>query len=63
MLIEQVNALDPKPLERALNGLLDVLGLTILAERSRPMILTAQIETELGGDHHFVTVGSESFAH
>ena len=53
MLIEQVDGLDPEPLERAFDGLLDVLRPAIQARRSRPIIAATQIEPELGGDHHF----------
>ena len=47
MLIEEIDDIDPEPLQRALDGLLDVLGLTIQACRSRPCIAATQIEPKL----------------
>ena len=63
MLIEQVDCLDLEPLERALDGLLDVLRPAIQARRTRPRIAATQVEPELGGDHHLLAEGSEGFAH
>ena len=62
MLIEQVDAVDLEPLERALDGLLDVLRPAIQAA-PRPSIAAAEVEPELGGDHHLLAEGSKGFAH
>ena len=62
MLIEKVDGVDLEALERAFDGLLDVGGLAIQARGAWAMIGTAEIETELGGDHDFVAIGSERFA-
>ena len=63
MLIQQVDAFHPEPLERAFDGLLDVLRPAVHARRSRPMIAAAQIEPELRGDHHFAAEGRQRLAH
>ncbi len=63
MLIEQVDGVDLEPLERALDGLLDVLRPTVQARRTRSVVGAAEVEPELGGDHHLLADGSESFAH
>src|ERR1035438_5713343 len=62
MLIEQVDCLNLEAFERALDGLLDVLGPAVQTRRSRPIIAAAQVEPELRGDYHTVTEGGESFA-
>jgi len=58
MLIDQVNCLDLESLERPLNGLLDMLRLTVKTTRLR-----RKIEPELCGDHHLITERGEGFAH
>ena len=63
MLIEQVDGLDLEPLERALDGLLDVLRPAVQARRTGPRIAATEVEPELGGDHHLLAEGSEGFAH
>src|SRR5579862_3065806 len=63
MLIVQIDGIEFEPLERALHGLLDVLGPAIQTCRPRTIILATQIEPELGGDHHLSTEGSESLTH
>ena len=63
VLIEQVDGLDLEPLERALDGLLDVLRPAVQPRRARPLIAAAQVEPELGGDHHLLAEGSEGLAH
>src|SRR6266581_4131730 len=62
VLIEQIDGIGPKSLERALGNLLDVLRPTI---QTQPPRLTRWIEfePELGGNRHFPTERSESFAH
>jgi hypothetical protein len=62
MLVEQVDHIDLKALERALGGFLDVLGPTVEACHSRPFI-ALKVEPELGGDHHLLAEGSKRLAH
>ena len=50
----------PSRCERALDGLLDVLGSTVQAAR---LAVGVELEPELGGDDHLLADGSESFAH
>ena len=52
-----------QPLERAFDRLLDVLRPAVHAGRSRPFIAAAQVEPELGGDHHLSAKRSQRFAH
>ncbi len=63
VLIQQVDALDLEPFERAFDGLLDVLGPTIQAGRSRTIVAATQIESELRGDHHFAVERRNGLAH
>jgi hypothetical protein len=63
MLIEEVDGFDFEPLEGAFDCLLNVIRLAIEARRSGPVIAATEIESELGGDHNFATVRSESFAY
>ena len=62
MLIEQINRLDLEPLERAFDGLLDVLRPAVQARRTGPIVAAAQIEPELRGDDHLLAERSERFA-
>ncbi len=63
MLIEQIDDLDPEALERSLDGLLDMLGLTVQPRRARPCVAAAQIEAEFGGDDQLFAERSESVSH
>ena len=66
MLIEQVDDIDLEPLERALDGLLDVLRPAVQARRAlhpAGIEIRTEVEPELGGDHHLLAEGSEGFAH
>ena len=45
------------------NGLVDLLGPSIQACHSRPIIAATKIESELGGDHHFVMERRKRLAH
>ena len=62
VLIEEVDGVDPEPLERGLGHLLDVLGPAV---RGRPTRLAVgvELEPELGGDHHLPAEGGQRFAH
>ena len=60
MLIEQVDDVDLEPLERSLGDLLDVLRPAVQAAL---LAFRANLEPELGGDHHLLAEGSERFAH
>ena len=64
VLIEEVNRLDPEPLEGALHYLLDVLGPTI---QPLPAPLELPVGTEIlaefGADHYLVPEGGQRFAH
>src|SRR5438552_7658342 len=62
MLIEQIDGLDLEPLQRALNGLFDVLWPAVQASRMR-IFPGVNLEPELGRDHHPVAHGGESLAH
>src|SRR5208283_3178801 len=62
MLIKQINRLEPEPLERAFDGLFDVLGPAVQARRTGPRIAATEVESELGGDHHFSAERREGFA-
>ena len=62
VLVEQVDGLDPEPLERALGRLLDVLRPAVQARLARPLVVSAQVEPELGGDHHLLAERGERFA-
>src|SRR5271166_3496647 len=62
MLIEQVDYVRLEPLERTLDGLLDLLGPAVQTCGSGPMIGAAEIEPEFGGDHHLLAERSEGFA-
>ena len=57
VLVEQVNAVGPEPLQRRLGNGPDVLGPAVQAR----LDLSA-LEAELGGDHDLVTDGRERFA-
>ena len=61
VLIKQVDHIDLEPFERSFDSLLDVRGLAVQTRRTRPIIATAQIESELGRDHHLLAERSESF--
>ena len=63
MLIEQVDGLDLEPLERALDDLLDVLRPAVQARLPRPLVVSAEVEPELGGDDHLPAEGGEGLAH
>ena len=66
MLIEQVDCLDLEPLERALDGLLDVLRAAVQSRRAphrTGIEIRIEVEPELGGDHHLLAEGSEGLAH
>src|SRR3989441_7296913 len=66
MLIEQVDSLDPEPLERALDGLLDMLWPTVEARHTlhaARIEIRSEVEPEFGGDYHVLAEGSEGFAH
>ena len=52
LLVEQVTSIDPKPLERALDYLPDVLGSTV---ESTLLPVAIHPEPELGGYHHLPT--------
>ena len=55
-----------EPLERTLDGLLDVLRPAVQARRTlhpARIGVGAKVEPEFGGDHHPVAEGSEGFAH
>ena len=58
MLVEQVNGLDFEPFEGGIDDLPDVLGLAVEAA----LLAGVTIESEFGGDDHFVAEGSEGFA-
>src|SRR5271157_1372005 len=62
VLIVEIDGINPEPLQRPFDGLLDVLGPAIHACRSRPMIGATKIEPEFGGDHYLPAEGSEGFA-
>ena len=61
MLVEEIDDVGFQPLERGLGDFLDVFGPAVEAG----LLAGDRInfETELGGDHHLLTEGSESFAH
>src|SRR2546426_7060571 len=66
VLIEEVDFLDLESLERALDGLLDVLGPAIQSRRAlhpAGIEVTAHVEPEFGGDHHLLAERSERFTH
>src|SRR5579862_7157700 len=63
MLIEQVNGINLQPLERPFHGPLDLLRPTVYTCRSRAIIAAAQIESELGGDHHSALERRKRLAH
>ncbi len=57
-------ASDLEPLERALDGLLDVLRPAVQARRpSSAGSMSVEVEPEFGGDHHLLAEGGEGFAH
>src|SRR5882724_7855804 len=61
MLIEQLDCLDLEPLERALDGLLDMLWPTVEARRTlhaARIEIRTEVEPEFGGDHHLLAEGS-----
>ena len=60
VLVEEVEGLDPEPLQRTLGDLPDVLWSTI---QTRLLSLGAELETEFGGDDHFAFEWGEGFAH
>ena len=64
VLIEQVDDVDPEPLERGLDGLLDVLRPAVQA-RPAPAggRLGLEVEPELGGDHDLVAERGQGLAH
>ena len=61
MLIEQIDGLDPEPFQRALNGLFDVRRPAVQACWMR-IFRGADLEPELGCDHHAFAHGSEGVA-
>ena len=66
VLIKQVDGTHLEPLERALDGRLDVFRPAIQAGRTlhpAGIEFRIEVEPELGGDHHLVAEGSEGFAH
>ena len=63
VLVEQVDGVDPEPLERALGDLLDVLGPAVRGPPPSVRRSGSDVEAELGGDHHLLTEGGEGFAH
>src|SRR5260221_11593660 len=62
MLIEQIDGVDPEPFQRALDGLFDVLRSAVQTDWKR-IFFGANLEPELGRDHHLVTHASETLAH
>ena len=65
VLIEKVDGLDLEPLERAFDGLLDVLRPAIQSRRSlhpAGIEMGIQVESELGGDRHPPAEGSQRLA-
>ena len=58
VLVEQVDAVGPEPLERRLRDLPDVLGPAVEAR----LLPALDLEAELGGDHHPVADGGEGLA-
>ncbi len=63
VLIQQIDGINLQALERAFDGLLDMLGPTIHGCHSGPIVAATQIEPELGGDHHFATERRKRLAH
>ena len=66
VLIEQIDGIDLEPLERALDGLLDVLRPAVQARRTlhtARIEIRIEVEPEFGGDHHLLAERSEGFAH
>src|SRR5439155_12918986 len=61
MLVEEVNDIDPEPLERAFDSLLDVLGLAIQANPTRTAV-GLELVGELGGDCDAPSQGLQGFA-
>ena len=51
-----------EPLERAFDGLLDVLRPAVQTRRTGPIIAATQVEPELGGDPHLLAEGREGLA-
>ena len=62
MLIEEVDGFDAETLERAFDGLFDVLGATIDTGSARAIVGAAEIESEFGGDDCLLAEGREGFA-
>ena len=63
VLIEQIDGLDPEPLQRAFDSLFDVFRPAVQARRTGPPIAATEVEPELGSDRHLPAERSESFAH
>ena len=66
VLIEQVDDIDLEPLERAFDGLFDMLRPAVQAGAPfmpRGSKLRIEVEPEFGGDHHLSAERSEGFAH
>ena len=59
MLIEQVDDIDLEPLERALDGLLDVVRLAVQPRR----LSVFKAEPELCGNDHILADREKRFAH
>src|SRR5208283_566445 len=59
MLIEQINRINPKALERGFSDFLDVLWPTI----ETALFPRINLEPELSGYRHFPTEGGKSFTH
>jgi hypothetical protein len=62
VLIVQIDGLDPESLERALDGLLDMIRPAVQNRHTLRGIYPG-IEPELGGNHHLPPEGCEGFAH
>jgi hypothetical protein len=59
MLIEQVDAVGPQPLQRSLDDIADMLGPAVEPDHRAVRI---ELEAELGGDDHLIPNGFERLA-
>ncbi len=63
VLIQQIDDINLQSLKRPFDGLLYVLGLAVHTGRPGLVIFASEVETKLGGDHHFAAIGGKRLAH